>query len=113
MRAGQRWAELLRVRAVVSISVGDTDNGIEGTLSKLDDTKLCDMLEGRDGIQRNLGRLESWLTYTGHGRDPQAPYDAQQHPFDPKQTLRAVGLVQDGGWTWYKPLAGLAPPNPR
>lgn len=64
MRAGQRRAELLRVRAVVSISVGDTNNGIEGTLSKLDDIKLCDTLKGRDGIQRDLDRLEGWKCVT-------------------------------------------------
>lgn len=60
LRAGERWVELVRVRAVVSTSVSDTNNGIEGTLSKLDDTKLCDMLEGRDGIHRDLARLERW-----------------------------------------------------
>lgn len=43
---------------------GDTDSGIECTLSQFsDDTKLTvtvDTLEGRDAIQRNPDRLERW-----------------------------------------------------
>ncbi|GAB0203684.1 hypothetical protein GRJ2_002834000 [Grus japonensis] len=44
--------------------VSNTESGIECTLSKFaNDTKLCgvvDTLEGRDAIQRDLGRLERW-----------------------------------------------------
>ncbi|GAB0185284.1 triadin [Grus japonensis] len=47
-----------------NIFVGNTDSGIECTLSRFaNDTKLCgvvDMLEGRDAIQRDLDRLERW-----------------------------------------------------
>ncbi|GAB0180265.1 mitochondrial enolase superfamily member 1 [Grus japonensis] len=51
-------------RALFKIFVSDMDSGIECTLSKFaNNTKLCGVvnaLEGRDAIQKHLGRLERW-----------------------------------------------------
>ncbi|PKU40221.1 hypothetical protein llap_9476 [Limosa lapponica baueri] len=52
------------VYRVLFIFVGEMDSGIERTLGQfVDDTKLCgvvDTLEGRDAIQRDLDRMETW-----------------------------------------------------
>jgi len=49
---------------LLNIFVSNMNSGNECTFSKLaDNTKLCgvvDTLEGRDAIQRDLGRLEKW-----------------------------------------------------
>ncbi|GAB0205569.1 mitochondrial enolase superfamily member 1 [Grus japonensis] len=44
--------------ALFNIFIGDMDNGIECTLSKL--CGVVDTLEGKDAIQRDLDRLERW-----------------------------------------------------
>ena len=50
---------------LLNIFVGDMGSGIECTLGKFtDNTKLSGAvatLEGRDAIQRDLGRLETWV----------------------------------------------------
>ncbi|TRZ14349.1 hypothetical protein HGM15179_012747 [Zosterops borbonicus] len=53
-------------KEIFKISFGDMGSGIKGTLSRFTDSiRLCgafNMLEGRDGIQRDLDRLESWAS---------------------------------------------------
>jgi len=63
-----------------NIFAGNVDSGIECTLIKFsNDTKLCgavDMIEGRDAIQRDLGRQGPqavWPAGQGRGFCPSAP----------------------------------------
>ncbi|KAJ7400601.1 hypothetical protein BTVI_103976 [Pitangus sulphuratus] len=57
------WGSILGP-AWFNIFVSDKDSGVKGTISKFaDGTELCgavNMLEGRDGIQRDLDRLQNW-----------------------------------------------------
>jgi len=95
-----------------SIFVGNTDSGTECTLSKFaDDTKLCgvvDMLEGRDAIQRDVNRLESWVCvnrmkfnkakckvlHVGRG-NPKHKYRLSRECFESSPEEKDLGVLVD------------------
>ncbi|GAB0187664.1 mitochondrial enolase superfamily member 1 [Grus japonensis] len=95
--------------ALLNIFVGDTDSGIECTLSKFaDDTKLCgvvDALEGRDAIQSDLDRLkrlgEEWIESSPEEKDLGVLIDeklsmSRQCALAAQKANRVLGCIRRG-----------------